>query len=165
MSSIRLVLVGGLLVGLLGACSGEQAEQPRDVEAESAGTGTAGQIALLGGGSLEVDGRWLFVNYWAEWCAPCLVEIPELNEFQAEAADRVVVLGINFDGLPPEVMAPQVERLDIRFPIAVNDAGEVLGIELPEVLPSTYVFDPDGRQVGVLLGPQTLEQLYAAMEN
>ena len=27
------------------------------------------------------DGRWLVINYWAIWCAPCRDEIPELNRF------------------------------------------------------------------------------------
>jgi hypothetical protein len=35
----------------------------------------------------EWQGRWVFVNYWAEWCAPCRHEIPELNELHAARAD------------------------------------------------------------------------------
>lgn len=32
--------------------------------------------------------EWLFINYWAEWCKPCLEEIPELNAFAREHAAR-----------------------------------------------------------------------------
>jgi thiol-disulfide isomerase/thioredoxin len=45
------------------------------------------------------QGQWLIINYWAEWCAPCRKEIPELNELHHDGADAgVVVLGVNFDG-------------------------------------------------------------------
>ena len=47
------------------------------------GCGTGSKHTFSGGGSVDLErwqGRWLIVNYWAEWCAPCRTEIPELNE-------------------------------------------------------------------------------------
>ena len=122
-------------------------------------------VALLDGTDMPIEafrGGWLFVNYWAEWCAPCLEEIPELNHLHASSAE-VFVLGINFDQLEPEVMRPQVASLGIEFPVAAGDPTAALGLALPEVLPSTFVFDPAGQQVAVLRGPQTLEDLHGAM--
>src|SRR5690606_11211450 len=46
----------------------------------------------------SLQGQWLVINYWAEWCAPCRKEIPELNALP-EHIDGVRVLGVNFDGL------------------------------------------------------------------
>jgi thiol-disulfide isomerase/thioredoxin len=46
----------------------------------------------------QYRGRWIVLNYWAEWCKPCREEIPELNQLSRELADRVAVLGINYDG-------------------------------------------------------------------
>jgi thiol-disulfide isomerase/thioredoxin len=130
-----------------------------------AGSAASAGLVLLAEGPVDVDhfrGQWLFVNYWAEWCAPCLEEIPELNAFHAEQADARV-LGINYDRLDAPVMREQVAELDIRFPVAVGDPGELLNVSLPEVLPSTYVFDPEGRRVAVLRGPQDRASLEAAM--
>lgn len=158
----RLALTLGLLVWLL-ACAEDSQPPPATMGASPA---VADAIELLDGTMLPLssfEGRWVFVNYWAEWCAPCREEIPELNILQAEEGDRVLVLGVNFDQLPVEVMGPQAERLGIRFAVAAEDPRDLLGIALPEVLPSTYVFDPAGNLVGVLLGPQDLEQLRAAM--
>lgn len=36
--------------------------------------------------TLRQPGQWLLVNYWAEWCKPCLEEIPELGAFAGKHA-------------------------------------------------------------------------------
>ncbi|MBL6715927.1 MAG: TlpA family protein disulfide reductase [Pseudomonadales bacterium] len=124
-------------------------------------------VALLGEPPRPLDafrGQWLFVNYWAEWCGPCLEEIPELNAFHGEA-NGAQVLGINFDQVGPEVMAQQASQLAITFPLALGDPGTLLGVSAPEVLPSTYVIDPKGTLRTVLVGPQDAASLAAAMAN
>ena len=50
----------------------------------------------------DLHGEWVVLNYWAEWCAPCREEIPELNELRQQGSQRGVeirVLGVNYDGL------------------------------------------------------------------
>jgi len=43
-------------------------------------------------------GKVLVLNFWATWCAPCLTEIPSLNEFQHKFGDKgVVVLAVSVD--------------------------------------------------------------------
>ena len=55
------------------------------------------------------DGRWLVVNYWAEWCAPCRTEIPELNELHHDRVNHgLVVLGVNWDGFTGEKLAGMI---------------------------------------------------------
>ena len=50
-------------------------------------------IEVFNGTNTSIDklnGNWIVVNYWADWCAPCIKEIPELNEFADENNDVVV---------------------------------------------------------------------------
>jgi len=156
-----------LAATLLAGCAEEAtpvADGPTAGAETAAAAPAAPSVELLSGEQrtlADFRGSWLFVNYWAEWCAPCLEEIPELNELHGEA--DVYVLGINFDQLDAETMRPQVAQLGIRFPVAAADPTALLGLELPEVLPSTFVFDPAGEPVAVLRGPQTLEALRGAM--
>src|SRR4249920_3670886 len=43
-------------------------------------------------------GKVLVLNFWATWCAPCIEELPSLDQFQRDFADSgVVVLGVSVD--------------------------------------------------------------------
>lgn len=107
------------------------------------------------------SGQWLVVNYWAEWCAPCRVEIPELNELHQ--IDGISVVGVNFDGVLGPDLAESVTTMAIEFPVLSVDPGPRWQLEKPSILPTTLLIDPSGQLVEVRRGPQTLGALLDAM--
>lgn len=113
--------------------------------------------------ALDADGSWTFINYWAEWCKPCIKEIPELNTLHA--IDGYRVLGVNFDGAQGEALRAQIDTLGVGFPTLDEDPGARFGLDKPEVLPTTLVLTPGGELHAVLIGPQTFETLIAATES
>ncbi len=112
----------------------------------------------------DLHGEWVVLNYWAEWCAPCREEIPELNELRQQGSQRGVeirVLGVNYDGLEGSDLNSVMQRMEIEFPVLVDDPRENFRIGRAEVLPMTVVIDPKGTVQAVLVGPQTAESLLA----
>ncbi len=110
------------------------------------------------------EGRWLIINYWAEWCAPCRKEIPELNLLHSErAATGAVVLGVNYDGLTGDTLKDLVVKMGIEFPVLVEDPRMRWAVEQPAVLPSTLIVTPEGELSEVLVGPQHYEDLIKAI--
>lgn len=109
----------------------------------------------------EYRGGWVLVNYWAEWCKPCLEEIPELND--VNGIDGVTVMAVNFDGITGDELVELGERMGIRFTMLTDDPAPVLGWSMPGALPVTFVVNPDGELSETLLGPQTEEGLLALM--
>lgn len=109
-------------------------------------------------------GQWVLINYWAEWCKPCIEEIPHLNRFHDEHVGQARLFGVNFDGGPVDRQSQQAKALDIRFPVLLEDPAVTLGWQRPEALPTTIVIDPEGRVRAQLRGPQTLAQLRAAID-
>jgi len=107
------------------------------------------------------SGRWLVVNYWATWCAPCRVEVPELNELNQRP--EIAVVGVNFDGVVGAALSDQAVALGIEFPVLVADPRERWQVELPSVLPTTLLINPDGELAEVRRGPQTAAALLSAM--
>ena len=110
----------------------------------------------------DLAGRWLLINYWASWCSPCRVEIPELNELHL--AEQLVVLGVNYDDLPPAELLAASRDFDIRFIVLQRDPADRLGYARPEVLPTSYLFAPDGSLQHLLTGPQTGSALLALIQ-
>ncbi len=112
----------------------------------------------------DLNEKWLIVNYWATWCGPCIAEIPELNELSTEYSDRVNLLGVNFDHPPLDELPAQIRKMKIEFPVFTTEPAPLLGIEVPLVLPTTFVFAPGGKLVKTLTGPQTRQTILDAME-
>lgn len=112
----------------------------------------------------RLNGQWLVVNYWAEWCAPCRSEIPELNALQQQLKDQsVTVLGVNFDGLQGERLNQAAQGLGIAFTVLAQDPAARYQLPRSEVLPVTYIVDDQGRLRERLLGEQTAAGLTARL--
>jgi thiol-disulfide isomerase/thioredoxin len=111
----------------------------------------------------ELRGQWVVINYWAQWCKPCIEEIPELNALN-EAYDTVTVLGVNYDGATGADLDAQTRSLGVAFPTLKHDPSGQLGIPRPVALPTTLIVSPRGELKETLLGPQTLGSLSLATE-
>jgi thiol-disulfide isomerase/thioredoxin len=112
----------------------------------------------------QYQGNWLLINYWAEWCGPCRDEIPELNELHHQGeTNGIVVLGVNYDGLVGEKLTDLIGTMDIEFPVLLDDPRLRWQQETPAVLPTTFLINPDGELAEVLVGPQSLDSLTAAV--
>lgn len=110
----------------------------------------------------RLEGQWLVINYWAQWCAPCRTEIPELNALETQLkAQSVQVLGVNFDGLQGEKLSQAAQDMNITFTVLAQDPAERYQLPRAEVLPVTYIVDPQGQMRERLLGEQTAAGLTA----
>lgn len=109
----------------------------------------------------QLRGQWVVINYWAQWCKPCIKEVPELNRLNRDYAG-VTVLGVNYDGASGDDLASQVAQLGIDFTNLAVDPSAQLGIARPVVLPTTLIIDPNGQLQKTLIGPQTLASLAQA---
>ena len=112
----------------------------------------------------SLEGQWLIINYWAQWCAPCRHEIPALNQLAGELGDEPVqVLGVNFDGLQGEALAQASTELGIEFRVLATDPAPRFGLPRSQVLPVTFLVGPDGRLRRQLAGEQSLASLREAL--
>ena len=113
----------------------------------------------------RLDGKWLVLNYWAEWCGPCRTEIPELNAAAKQwAAEGIKVVGVNFDGLQGADLKQASETLGIGFTVLAQDPAERYELPRSEALPVTYIIDDKGKVREQLMGEQTLEGLQAKIK-
>ena len=112
--------------------------------------------------SSNMEGNWILINYWADWCAPCIKEIPELVEFAHENSD-ILVYAYNFDELDAEDLAPIAKKFKVDIPSLISHPREIWGIETPPAVPATFFIDPNGVLVKSFFRPQTKDELNKIM--
>jgi len=106
----------------------------------------------------KLNGNWIVINYWADWCAPCIKEIPELNEF-AEENKELLVFTFNFDQLDEDDLKPVANRFNIKVPSLITHPRDIWGIQTPPAVPATFFINPNGELVLSLFRPQTKDEL------
>jgi len=110
---------------------------------DGAGTGSIG----------DYRGRWVLVNLWASWCAPCRQEAPELERFAQRYKGRnLTVLGINVQDNSDDALAflrdyeadyPQLRSVGEERSDAFGSTG----------VPENFLVDPRGRLALIWRGP------------
>jgi thiol-disulfide isomerase/thioredoxin len=108
----------------------------------------------------DYKGRWVVVNFWATWCAPCVKEIPEIAAFADSARATTVVLGIALDVDDKDKTIAFARKVGLTYPLVLGDdktekqfGGKMKG------LPTTVIYDPKGKRVYAKLGTVTQKSL------
>lgn len=93
----------------------------------------------------QYHGRWVLLNLWATWCAPCLKEMPELEALSQSRKD-LAVIGLAVDGNDARRVTLFVEKLHVTYPIVAGSMDSVKQFK-PRGFPTSILYDPFGRQV------------------
>ncbi|MCF6193837.1 MAG: TlpA family protein disulfide reductase [Kangiellaceae bacterium] len=108
----------------------------------------------------EYQGKWLIINFWAEWCAPCREEVVELNQFVGnEKFADLLILGISYDPLSRSDIKRISQQWQMKYSVIASDPNPVLPFKLPKSLPGNYIINPKGELVLTLSGKQTFDSI------
>ncbi len=115
----------------------------------------------------EHEGQVVLINFWATWCEPCRVEIPDLEAvYQARRDDGFAVLGVNSQETRGAV-EPFVTSMGVSYPILMDESGRVAKTYRPVGLPMSVLVDQEGiiqvRHLGLLTADQLQEYLAALL--
>jgi thiol-disulfide isomerase/thioredoxin len=101
----------------------------------------------------QFRGRVLLVNFWAEWCAPCRIELPSMQRLRDRlggAGFEVIAIHVG-----PDMAAARRHATDLglRFPVLVDDQHRESVWPVLR-LPTTFLVDAGGQLVGKAVGPR-----------
>jgi len=126
-------------------------------------TDTSGKTHSLAG----YKGKWVLVNYWATWCPHCRREIPDLNALHQDRRNNLVVIGIAIDYRSTKEVTDHAAKMRMSYPVVLGTSRVVNQIGPVQGLPTTYLFNPEGKMVAQQVGPITREavQKYIASQS
>jgi thiol-disulfide isomerase/thioredoxin len=111
----------------------------------------------------EHHGRIVFVNFWATWCPPCREETPGFVRLHRLFRNRVEFAGVSLDDDPREAVPPFARRYGIEYPILIAPPAAPL-VNAVEVLPTSFLVDPQGRVARTWTGAVSEDDLTDAIE-
>jgi thiol-disulfide isomerase/thioredoxin len=182
MPRVKVAVAGAAAAcALLAGCAGTQAAQTGPDSGDNrfiAGDGSAQVIEAadrravpnVEGTTLEdkplrladLKGKVVVVNFWASWCAPCRGEAPTLQKLSTEYGPKgVEFVGVNFKDAKDQARAME-RTFKITYPSLFDGDGRLMLAFRdvpPNAVPSTLVFDRQGRVAVRIIGATTYSKL------
>ncbi|KLE35012.1 TlpA family protein disulfide reductase [Aurantiacibacter luteus] len=173
---LSLVLIAPLAAGLVAACDIRSEDAAQENAATQGGSAAIGEPTLDGTLDASFAGEAMpealvrdpegnrlvlselrepvLVNLWATWCAPCVHEMPLLDDLAREMRSTVRVLTISEDLQGAEVVEPFFEARDLGNLPRWMDQENVLAFTYGggPVLPLTVLYDARGKEVWRVIG-------------
>ena len=103
--------------------------------------------------SESFEGRLTLVNFWATWCGPCIIEIPELVALHEEWSDQPFeIVGVSMDLEGFEIVEPFATEFQISYPIILDEGDLADAFGGVYALPTTFLVDEGGTIVYRFIG-------------
>ncbi len=100
----------------------------------------------------DTHGKWVVLNFWATWCAPCKAEMPSLDRLQAALPD-IAVLPVASGRNDVAAIGRFYEEAAIANLPVLRDPKGMLARQIGvAALPVTLVLNPEGQEVARLIG-------------
>ncbi len=108
----------------------------------------------------DLAGQPVIINFWATWCAPCRVEMPELEAaYQAYQNEGLVILALNQQE-QTENVANFFTELGLNFTAVLDSEGAVSQLYgSANILPTTYFINGAGQITAIHRGPMVQSQI------
>lgn len=114
----------------------------------------------------DLRGQPVIINFWATWCAPCRIEMPELQAaFERYEDDGLVILALDNDESPDAVRSFFYDEMDLTFTPLLDDGADVSDQYSVFNFPSTYFINAEGKVTAIHLGPMVESQIDGYMAN
>jgi len=169
-ASALILLLGVILIGLIYYAVDMQASKNLETESrpteikkevlQNYGLITSGQIAEIGlsapdfllidalsGEEIKLSnyiGKPIILNFWASWCGPCKIELPELQALQIKHGDDLIILAVNGDRESREQIQYFGSKFNLTFNLLRDPKKEVTKAYGVWGLPKTLFIDRDG---------------------
>ena len=89
----------------------------------------------------NTTGKFILIDFWATWCGPCKKAIPELNNYQKEFKDNLVVIGISDES---KSTVKKMKSPSMNYYSAIDTEERMKKRYKVEGIPHCVLIDPNG---------------------
>lgn len=124
----------------------------------------------------EYKGKTVFLNFWATWCGPCKMEMPDIQALYEEYGENsgdLIVLGVanpkteeypnNADESQEEIEA-FLEENGYTYPVVMDTTGASFAAYGISAFPTTFMITDEGKVFGYASGTLTSEIIHSIVE-
>lgn len=104
------------------------------------------------------------LNFWASWCAPCRVEMPNLQQASVTYNGRAAFIGIN-QGEDAQTITKFGNEYNVTYPLLLDEENLVNRLYQVTSLPTTIFVDQNGVVREVIIGILSEAVLQSRLEN
>lgn len=147
----RLLTV--LIVSLLAGCGPGDGPGASTVIGQPAPTFTLTDLHGKNWRMADLQGKVVFLNFWASWCQPCLQEMPSMKILdQRMPAESFQMLTVLYNDRP-EIAQNLVRKIGLSIPVLVDTNSVAARLYGLTGVPETYIIDPQGVLREKFIGP------------
>lgn len=154
-------VAGMAVVTLMGAAVRPAAPQRLEARPEVGFPAPDFTLQTLDGQAVSLAdfrGKTVFVNFWATWCGPCRLEMPEMKRLHEKQIPNLVILAVNMTDTErsAEHVRQFMDHFEYRFTTPLDQDGRVARQYNVVSIPTSYFVGPDGIIKAKHMGPMTL---------
>ncbi|MGE5847223.1 MAG: TlpA family protein disulfide reductase [Ignavibacteria bacterium] len=100
----------------------------------------------------DYKGKIVILDFWATWCGPCRMSVPDLIAIQKEFKNDVVIIGISLDIETAKDVIPFIKEFGINYPVVFGNNKVVMDYGNINAIPTSFVIDKKGNVVDMHVG-------------
>ena len=122
----------------------------------------------------DLEGKVILLNFWATWCGPCRMEIPELNEMQAKyGEDNFIILGISISD-SKKALDDFMKYYEVEYPLLYGNPKEIEKVLIDYggifSVPTSILINKKGEEIfsypgAILKSYDRYDGVYSAINN
>jgi thiol-disulfide isomerase/thioredoxin len=94
----------------------------------------------------QAKGKVVLINFWATWCQPCRMELPEFMRLRtAYPEDKLVMLGVSLDQ-DPSMLSDFIRKTPLNYSLFLGKSDVALGFNIRGI-PKTLIYNQNGEQI------------------